>query len=224
MKNHFANLKIYASVISKDLFQVSLVTYLILLLLETVKTGFVSFFLDLNIILWVVLVSGVIMVLTDFGEQKQEIKSSEIAGKVWHYFFKTVREKVDEESSWNFLFKQLHAKHLVENDLKMTPKDWILALRDYEKRQLMKSDLSFLLKEISFRRISERDWFYFSKELKQTTKLTERDLYWMLIVSLGGATLIYYKTQTLGLIALIISILSFFIILLLSYLIFTEQE
>jgi hypothetical protein len=51
--------------IAEEFFQFSLITYLILLFTESLKKGFVSFFFNPNIILAIVLISGVIMVITD---------------------------------------------------------------------------------------------------------------------------------------------------------------
>ncbi|SRR6266403_2262056 len=51
-------------IIAEEFFQFSLITYLILFLTETLQTGFVSNFFNLNILLEIVLASGVIMVLT----------------------------------------------------------------------------------------------------------------------------------------------------------------
>lgn len=53
------------NVVSREIFQVSLVTYLILTLAETLKPGYVSNFLNMNYVLGVVLVTGVAMVLTE---------------------------------------------------------------------------------------------------------------------------------------------------------------
>src|SRR5947207_669165 len=69
--------------LSEEFFQYSLITYLILLLAETLKEGFVSFFFNLNILLVVVLVSGVVMVLTHNEHLEPEkthhkIKTSDI--------------------------------------------------------------------------------------------------------------------------------------------------
>jgi hypothetical protein len=50
-------------IISNELFSVSLVTYLILLLIETLDKGFVSNVFSLNYLLAVVLISGIIKVL-----------------------------------------------------------------------------------------------------------------------------------------------------------------
>ncbi|MDI6821515.1 MAG: LytR C-terminal domain-containing protein [Actinomycetota bacterium] len=58
----------------------SLATYLILLLLETIKEGFVSFFFNLNILLVIVLVSGVIAALTS-REEKEEVRHEVITLK-----------------------------------------------------------------------------------------------------------------------------------------------
>lgn len=54
--------KIY--LIAKEFFQFSLLTYLILLLTETLSEGFVSLFFNLNILLIVVLFCGIISLLT----------------------------------------------------------------------------------------------------------------------------------------------------------------
>jgi hypothetical protein len=55
-------LKIY--LIAREFFQFSLLTYLILLLTEALSEGFVSFFFNLNILLGVVLLCGVVTILT----------------------------------------------------------------------------------------------------------------------------------------------------------------
>jgi hypothetical protein len=52
-------------IVAREFFQVSLVTYLLLTLAETLKTGFVSNFFNLNYLLIIVLVTGVAMVLTE---------------------------------------------------------------------------------------------------------------------------------------------------------------
>lgn len=54
--------KTIIGIITTELFHVSLVTYLILLLLETLDKGFVSDFFNLNILLGIVLLSGIVMV------------------------------------------------------------------------------------------------------------------------------------------------------------------
>lgn len=59
MKNR--KIKIY--VISQELFQFSLITYLILFIFEVFKEGFVSNFFNINILLVIVLASGMGMVL-----------------------------------------------------------------------------------------------------------------------------------------------------------------
>lgn len=59
--------------ITEEFFQFSLLTYLILLLLEALQEGFVSFFFDLNSLLCVVLLSGLVMVLTSTEQTKTSI-------------------------------------------------------------------------------------------------------------------------------------------------------
>src|SRR5260221_14684006 len=49
----------------QELFQFSLVTYLILQLAETIQEGFVSFFFNINYLLFVVITSGLLMILTE---------------------------------------------------------------------------------------------------------------------------------------------------------------
>ena len=56
--------KIKIHVFAQAFFQYLLITYLILLLIETLKEGFVSFFFNLNILLVVILINGFIIVLT----------------------------------------------------------------------------------------------------------------------------------------------------------------
>ena len=56
-------------IVATELFQVSLVAYLILLLLESISPGFVSDFFNLSFLLWAVILSGIVMVLP-FSEKK----------------------------------------------------------------------------------------------------------------------------------------------------------
>lgn len=72
--------KIKVHLVAEEFFQYSLITYLILLFAETIKEGFVSFFFDLNILLVVVLLSGVIMVLTHHEELEKLKKPHKING------------------------------------------------------------------------------------------------------------------------------------------------
>jgi len=57
--------KIKVHIIAQELFQFSLIIYLILVLLESLKQGFVSSYFNLNIIFGILLISGLCMVLTD---------------------------------------------------------------------------------------------------------------------------------------------------------------
>lgn len=188
------------STVSEELFQVSIVLYLILLLAETVKAGFVSNFFNLNILLWIVLISGVGMILT--GVEKSNSKT--LTDRTWGYFLKKVTLK--SNSLWNNLLRQLLAKKLAQEDWKKLYQDWY--------------------KHSSGRYywgVLEDDWRVFLKDLKKN-HIREKDLYFILIVSLGGGFLVYYKTQQLGRIALFISVVTTVIILLLSFLIFTEED
>lgn len=138
------SIKPYLSIISKELFQTSLVTYLILLLAETVKTGFVSFFFNMNILVGVVLVSGIVMTLTeDETEKKEEVTT------------------------------------IIET---------IVSIINHNEEKISSKDFNFIL-----------------------------------MVSLGGALLVYYKTQGLGWLSLATFLSTFTLTILLSYLIYTED-
>jgi hypothetical protein len=126
--------KVRIHFISKEVFQFSLITYLILLLAETIKQGLVSFFFNLNILLIVVLFSGVVMVLTH-------------------------NEKLDE------------------------------VLKTEEKHKIKTSDVEYII-----------------------------------ILAAGGALLVWYKTQDLGILSIIISVLTAIIIVLLSLLVLTDKQ
>lgn len=119
-----------------ELFQVSLVTYLGLQILETVKTGYVSDFFDVNLLLTIVAGSGIV---TTF----------------------------------------------------MTPAHIPSAPQPYPGI---------------------------------TKKLSEWEWYFLVGLAAGGGFLVYYKTQTLGTIAIAISVLAGAIIALLSYLLLTDQN
>jgi hypothetical protein len=59
------SLKTGINIVGREFFQVFLVTYLLLTLAETFREGFVSNFFNMNWLLLVVLVSGIMMVLTE---------------------------------------------------------------------------------------------------------------------------------------------------------------
>jgi len=52
-------LKRHTQILSEELFNISLTSYLLLLLVETMQEGFISYFFDLNWLLAAVLVSGI---------------------------------------------------------------------------------------------------------------------------------------------------------------------
>lgn len=60
------------SIIAREVFQVSLVTYLILLILESIKSGFVGNFVNINYLLPVILISGIAMTVLADSEQVSE--------------------------------------------------------------------------------------------------------------------------------------------------------
>lgn len=133
-------------IIINELFQVSLVTYLILLLLETLDKGFVSNVFNLNYLLGVVLISGI---------------------------------------------------------LKVLPISYKKNLNQWE---IIDLGLFRLLDQIRPKGISENQ-FYF-----------------IILIGIGGAGLVYFKTRELGYISLLIAGITCLIIFLLSYLIFTDPE
>lgn len=68
------------NVIGREFFQASLVTYLVLTLTETLKEGFVSNFFNMNYLLAAVLVSGIMMVLTD--QEQSRSASNELSQSI----------------------------------------------------------------------------------------------------------------------------------------------
>lgn len=73
-------------IISDELFKASLVTYLFLLIMETVKEGFVSYFFNPAILLGIVIVSGIGMAVTR-DAKPEEKKETEIRAINWFYIF-----------------------------------------------------------------------------------------------------------------------------------------
>lgn len=124
------HIKIKANLIVGELFQFSLVTYIILLIAETLQEGFVSYFFNINILLGIVLLTGIIMLITRY-------------------------DRLEPQTSHQ--------------------------------------------------------------------RFTLKNLLYALMVSLGGALLVYYKTALLGDTAIIIAILTGGIIILLSLLFFSDN-
>jgi hypothetical protein len=80
-------IKAKIGIIAEELFQFSLITYLILLLAETVKEGFVTFFFDLNYLLVVVLVSGILMALLAPEMSDRTLRKPEKLNATWVIIF-----------------------------------------------------------------------------------------------------------------------------------------
>ena len=61
------------AVIVNNLFQTLLICYLLLLLIEQIFEGFVSFYLNLNYLLIVLIIVGIIDVFSEHEEKKKEV-------------------------------------------------------------------------------------------------------------------------------------------------------
>lgn len=70
-----------------DIFQASLLIYLLLSLIELYRIGFTSIFINTNYILWVALISGLTMLI--FDKQQTEAPSTIIQKQMrwWDYIF-----------------------------------------------------------------------------------------------------------------------------------------
>ncbi|MGH7204035.1 MAG: hypothetical protein ACREHC_06345 [Candidatus Levyibacteriota bacterium] len=75
--------KIKLHVVSEQFFQYSLMTYLLLLLTETIKEGLVSFFFNLNILLGVVVLSGIVMITTHNEKYDVQIQTKKKPKILW---------------------------------------------------------------------------------------------------------------------------------------------
>lgn len=75
-------------IICEETFQISLAGYLILLLVETVKEGFVSNFFNLNILLGIILISGIGMAV--LGGKSQELTRTKENHLYWGFAFSII--------------------------------------------------------------------------------------------------------------------------------------
>lgn len=213
-------LRPYLYIFSKELFSASLLVYLVLLILETIKSGFVTFFFNINIILILVLISGIIMVVTE-SKNRPELNAEAVAERVWRYFFRTIRHKSENEEIWKRVLTEVRTKILLKKNYRFDFSDWNLVSRhlDFQKWAQINLPTFYRFKYLG---ISEKDWHYFKKQLK--TRLKVMDIQFIVLLSFAGGLLVFYKTQTLGIIAFFISSITIIIIFLLSLLIFTEEE
>ncbi len=150
--------------IIKQLFQTSLVTYLLLLLGETIEKGFVSYYFNMNILLSIVLSSGIIMLMLEF---KKVTRTQYITSLI-------------------------------------NVKEWITSL---------------VISHAAISSLIDHKILQF-----QNKKLKDRDFYYIFFLSLGGAAVVYYKTQNLGYVAYLISAFIFVMIGLLSYLVYIDDK
>ena len=71
MSHRIKNIVNFVLDVNKDVFQISLVTYLVFLLIEEFKKGFVTNNFNLNILLYLVIVSGIIAIFTEKKEDNE---------------------------------------------------------------------------------------------------------------------------------------------------------
>lgn len=76
---------IYFNIIAQELFQISLFTYLALIIMETVKEGFVSYFFNPNYLLAVVLISGICAIITTSHEKIKNKTNKQI--REWDLYY-----------------------------------------------------------------------------------------------------------------------------------------
>ena len=74
-------------IISEEVFQFSLITYLILLIAETVREGFVTFFFDLRYLLIVILISGIFMSFLAPKRSDRTVRRAEKLQRSWVTIF-----------------------------------------------------------------------------------------------------------------------------------------
>lgn len=79
-------------VAAREFFQVSLVTYLLLTLAETLRTGVVSNFFNLNYLLIVVVVSGAVMVVTEPAEVIAKVAAEILPAELQRDIGRVVRQ------------------------------------------------------------------------------------------------------------------------------------
>jgi hypothetical protein len=156
-------------IIFGEWFRISLITYLILFLVDIFFQKSVSDFFDLNILLAVVLFGGLCFVISKIDLKNIFRRNSNSTNEEPIYGFMKI--------NWDTLFDAL-------------PK-----LREFED-----------------------EIYYRNKEM------TENEWYFIILVSFSVGYLIYFKTRELGNLSIAISILAGGIILLASFLIFTDNE
>jgi hypothetical protein len=120
------------------------------------------------------------------------------------------------------LFTEIRAKELVKKGWTMDTHDWYTFTKEKYLENWMKSGVPT---ETRFDRLSyarERNWESFVNSVSGNG-IGKKDLIFILLVSIGGGALVYYQTQDLGTISMIIAPLSGLIVLLLSILIYSEK-
>lgn len=74
--------KLKIHLITEELFQFTLGTYLVLLLIETLQEGFVSYFFNLHLLLFVIILNGLVVVMT-YDERLKKIPKNKKLNKVF---------------------------------------------------------------------------------------------------------------------------------------------
>ncbi|MCH7493026.1 hypothetical protein IID19_05600 [Patescibacteria group bacterium] len=80
----------FSKEIINDIFKVSLITYLAFLIIEDLKTGFISYFFDLKVLLVITIVSGILTILLGHEESHEEGNEKYKRSKYKYYIISVI--------------------------------------------------------------------------------------------------------------------------------------
>jgi hypothetical protein len=193
--------------LNHELFASLLVFYLILLLIDNIWKSSVSSYIYLNHLLIITIVSGVIAVFTT-GLKMDELKA--FAHRINENNTVTNIIKLNHE-----LFSTLLVTYLI---LLLIENIWETSVSAHLNLNYMLI-ITILSGVITALTTKEED-----VPEPESVKTTTTEYLFILLAGLAGAVIIWYKTQEIGKISYIISILSGILIVMLSIIVMEEDE
>jgi hypothetical protein len=226
----------YCLTLNQELFLAMLATYLLLLLLETIWDGFVSSHLNLNQLLAILIISGVIAVLTRKKEIVKEISSFLTKCKDHIFTIDEVIPEYNKTSNINQnILTKFREKPIINHCLKLNQELFSVILVTYLLLLLLETiQEGFISSHLNLNQLliiviitgaiavlTGKEDYEIKKEKES---ITTKDHIFIIGAGILGSGIIYYKIQETGWLSYVISAMAGILIILLSILILEDEN
>lgn len=192
--------------LNQELFTSLLVFYLILLLVDNIWNGSVSSYLYLHNLLVIIITSGLIVLLTT------EIKTDEL---------KSVAHKISKNNTVTNIIK---LNHELFSTLLVSYLILLLIENIWEASVSAHLNLNYLLLTTILSGVIAVLTISDDMAESESVETTTKEYIFILLAGLAGAVIIWYKTQDIGRISYIISIISGILIVMLSFIVLEDSD